>query len=441
MSERAAALIRDWGPRLTRDALVERILVAAQARVPDVQLGSLDGLQRENAAFQRAASEQFRNEALGHCKDISHTMFAIASGRAASLGRDPFSFVRPHAIRRARQQFPLAGSLNAYRLAHKGYWTVIREQIVALARNDEQVSGCSMLLSEFLIEFFDVLSGVLTDAYLAEEQRLIAQRLRARVALLEDLLNGRPPGDLDARDVSESFGIRDGAKVAVAVIRPTSGASGLRIERDAALAELHVVVENILSTYQLSALVERRDGAVVAIAGGGDGVARAMTAALRAGLVRRRNELAFAIAVGIGLEAKEITTLPQAYQEAARAAEFAEARRPVVNFAEIDLVELLLSRPDGTAFRLIPEWASRLRDVDSKKSGDLLRTVRAFADSDLNVKRTARHLKLHTNTVYFRLNRIKKLTGVDPRSFSGASLLLTAMRVLDASANGNPAQR
>jgi sugar diacid utilization regulator len=136
-----------------------------------------------------------------------------------------------------------------------------------------------------------------------------------------------------------------------------------------------------------------------------------------------------------------ILVLPCEVHLRGRLAEFAEARRPVVNFAEIDLVELLLSRPDRTAFRLIPEWASRLRDVDSKKSGDLLRTVRAFADSDLNVKRTARHLKLHTNTIYFRLNRIKKLTGVDPRSFSGASLLLTAMRVLDASANGNQAQR
>lgn len=437
MSERAVALVRDWGPRLTRDPLAKRILVAAQARVPDVQLAALDGLQRENAAFQRAAGEQFRNEAIGHCKDSSHTMFAIASGRVASLGADPFGFVRLHAVRRARQQFPLAGSLNAYRLAHKGYWTVIREQIVALARDDEQVSACSMLLSEFLIEFFDVLSGILTDAYLAEEQRLVAQRLRARVVLLEDLLNGRPPGDLDARDVSESCGIRNGSNVAVAVIRPSSSASSLRTERDTALAGLYEVVEDILSTHRLSALVERRDGAVVAIASGADGVARVMTAALRTGLARRHNDLAFAVAVGIGLEAKEITDLPQAYQEAERAAEFAELRRPVVNFADIDLVELLLSRPDRAALRLIPAWASRLRDVDSKRAGDLLRTVRAFADSDLNVKRTARHLKLHANTVYFRLNRVKKLTGVDPRSFSGASLLLTAMRMLDANAKGN----
>jgi hypothetical protein len=430
ISERAAALVRDWGPRLKQDLLVERILVAAQGRVPDVQLSALDGLQRENAAFQRAAGEQFRNEALGHCKEISHTMFAVASGRVGSLGADPFSFVRLHAIRRARQQFPLAGSLNAYRLAHKGYWTVMREQIVALARDDQQMGFCSMLLSEFLIEFFDVISGILTDAYLAEEQRLIAQRLRARVALIEDLLSGRPPGDLETREISERYGIRESACIAVAVIRPML-APDLRIEQEAALARLAEVVENMLSAQRITALVERRDAAILAISAGAAGIARGKAAAFRAGLVRRRDELPCAVAIGIGLEAAEITSLPQSYQEAERAAEFAEPRRPVVNFADIDLIELLLRRPDRAALRLIPEWAVRLREADSKKSGDLLRTVRAFTASDLNVKRTARHLKLHTNTVYFRLNRIKRLTGVDPRSFSGASLLLTAMRMLD----------
>jgi sugar diacid utilization regulator len=107
----------------------------------------------------------------------------------------------------------------------------------------------------------------------------------------------------------------------------------------------------------------------------------------------------------------------------------------VVHFADVDLVELLLRRPDAAALRLVPEWAGRLREADAK-SGDLSRTIHAFADCDLNVKRTARSLKLHTNTVYFRLNRVMKLTGVDPRSFSGASLLLTALRLHDAKVNG-----
>jgi sugar diacid utilization regulator len=40
-----------------------------------------------------------------------------------------------------------------------------------------------------------------------------------------------------------------------------------------------------------------------------------------------------------------------------------------------------------------------------------------------------------TNTVYFRLNRIKKLTGVDARTYAGTSLLLTALRLSEVHGN------
>jgi hypothetical protein len=47
-------------------------------------------------------------------------------------------------------------------------------------------------------------------------------------------------------------------------------------------------------------------------------------------------------------------------------------------------------------------------------------------------KRIARHLDLHTNTVHFRLNRIRDLTGIDPRSYAGLPLLLTTVRMMGA---------
>ena len=110
-------------------------------------------------------------------------------------------------------------------------------------------------------------------------------------------------------------------------------------------------------------------------------------------------------------------------------------------FADIDLMEFLVRRPDAAALRLIPDWASRFMDVDSDKSGELWRTINQFADCNFNVKRTARLLDLHTNTVYFRLNRIRELTGIDPRSYSGLSLLLTTVRMLNAGARPDASRR
>jgi len=81
--------------------------------------------------------------------------------------------------------------------------------------------------------------------------------------------------------------------------------------------------------------------------------------------------------------------------------------------------------------RLIPEWARRLGQNKDVQSRALCRTIQAFADSNFNVKQTARRLYIHTNTVYFRLNRITSLTGINPRTYSGTSLLLTALRLVE----------
>ena len=59
----------------------------------------------------------------------------------------------------------------------------------------------------------------------------------------------------------------------------------------------------------------------------------------------------------------------------------------------------------------------------------------AFADCNFTVKQTAQRLAVHTDTVYFRLNRIKKLIGVDARTYVGTSLLLTALRLSEVHGN------
>ena len=77
---RADTLIRDWETRLHANALASKILGTLNARKSEVERCALDGLQRENPQFERAASPQFRAEALGHCNDILKSMLAIASG-------------------------------------------------------------------------------------------------------------------------------------------------------------------------------------------------------------------------------------------------------------------------------------------------------------------------------------------------------------------------
>lgn len=52
---------------------------------------------------------------------------------------------------------------------------------------------------------------------------------------------------------------------------------------------------------------------------------------------------------------------------------------------------------------------------------EMMRTVEAFLRNGMNVSRTARILYMHRNTLIYKLNAIKKLTGLDLRDFGMAT--------------------
>lgn len=51
---------------------------------------------------------------------------------------------------------------------------------------------------------------------------------------------------------------------------------------------------------------------------------------------------------------------------------------------------------------------------------DMMRTAQSFFENDLNVSRTAETLYMHRNTLMYRLNKIKKITGLDIKNFDAA---------------------
>jgi DNA-binding PucR family transcriptional regulator len=51
---------------------------------------------------------------------------------------------------------------------------------------------------------------------------------------------------------------------------------------------------------------------------------------------------------------------------------------------------------------------------------DMLSTCRALFENNLNVSLTARKMYMHRNTLIYRLNKIKRVTGMDVCNFSQA---------------------
>ena len=58
-----------------------------------------------------------------------------------------------------------------------------------------------------------------------------------------------------------------------------------------------------------------------------------------------------------------------------------------------------------------------------------MHTINRFFENNLNVSETARKLYVHRNTLVYRLEKVKKITGLDLREFEDAILFKVAVMV------------
>ena len=60
---------------------------------------------------------------------------------------------------------------------------------------------------------------------------------------------------------------------------------------------------------------------------------------------------------------------------------------------------------------------------------ETLFTIQKFFENSLNVSETSRKLFVHRNTLVYRLEKIKKITGLDLREFEDAIVFKVALMV------------
>ena len=92
--------------------------------------------------------------------------------------------------------------------------------------------------------------------------------------------------------------------------------------------------------------------------------------------------------------------------------------------------------------RFYAETVEPLVAYDEQYETDLVRTLETFLEADGNVAGTAQRLFTHRHTIYYRLERVRELSGLDVSSSDGReklSLGLKSMRVLGIASAGGPA--
>nr|WP_326186340.1 helix-turn-helix domain-containing protein [uncultured Oscillibacter sp.] len=152
-------------------------------------------------------------------------------------------------------------------------------------------------------------------------------------------------------------------------------------------------------------------------------IADAVEAALRSG-----NEST--VVVGIGTVATHLRDLAKSYKEAQIAIEVGkvfDTEKYVINYENLGIGRLIYQLPT-TLCEMFLQEVFKKNPIDALDKETLF-TIHKFFENNLNVSETARKLFVHRNTLVYRLEKIKKLTGLDLREFDDAITFKVALMV------------
>ena len=136
------------------------------------------------------------------------------------------------------------------------------------------------------------------------------------------------------------------------------------------------------------------------------------------------------VLVGIGTAIDNIKDLARSYREAQVSLEVGkvfDTEKTIVSYDNLGIARLIYQLPTTLCDMFLREIFKRgsIESLDH----ETLFTIQKFFENNLNVSETSRKLFVHRNTLVYRLEKIKKLTGLDLREFDDAIVFKVALMV------------
>ena len=136
------------------------------------------------------------------------------------------------------------------------------------------------------------------------------------------------------------------------------------------------------------------------------------------------------ISVGIGTPVEGIKELARSFKEAQVALEVGkvfDTEKAIVSYDNLGIARLIYQLPTTLCDMFLRE-VFKQGSIDSLDQETLF-TIQRFFENNLNVSETSRRLFVHRNTLVYRLEKIKRLTGLDLREFDDAIVFKVALMV------------
>ena len=136
------------------------------------------------------------------------------------------------------------------------------------------------------------------------------------------------------------------------------------------------------------------------------------------------------VGVGIGTVVTGIKDLARSFREAQAALEVGkvfDTEKLIVSYDNLGIARIIYQLPTTLCEMFLREVFKKgsIESLDQ----ETLFTIQKFFENNLNVSETSRKLFVHRNTLVYRLEKIKKLTGLDLREFDHAIVFKVALMV------------
>jgi len=142
------------------------------------------------------------------------------------------------------------------------------------------------------------------------------------------------------------------------------------------------------------------------------------------------SELSVKCVIGIGTTARHLRELADRYKEAQVAIEVGkvfDTEKSIIHYDNLGIGRIIYQLPTTLCEMFLSEVFKK-NPIESLDQ-ETLYTINKFFENNLNVSETSRKLFVHRNTLVYRLEKIKKLTGLDLREFDHAIVFKVALMV------------
>ena len=142
------------------------------------------------------------------------------------------------------------------------------------------------------------------------------------------------------------------------------------------------------------------------------------------------SEYSVKVAIGIGTVVEGLKELARSYKEAQVSIDVGrvfDTEKDIISYDNLGIGRLIYQLPTTLCDMFLQEVFKKgpLESLDK----ETLMTIQAFFENNLNVSETSRKLFVHRNTLVYRLEKIRKLTGLDLREFEHAITFKVALMV------------